>query len=251
MQMTTPPHDTFDTALSVYFQALENAGQVVQPYRQGLRSAGHCFVPEQTLRLIDDATVPKEVGRLFALEQAVRKGLEGEENTISMLPGLSWLMTWPSHKRDLAFNECCGVPFRWYQQIPVIQFEHKFYTVVCDQQRWGEVWRVPFGPDDYNLYRVSSNLEQLFLDWAVLIDEGYFSFSNDIFVSDMDMTEEQFEQLLQSWPQLNALAISADFDYAADDFLQARQRECGVDVEKNRDENARGVFFDEVEAWLQ
>jgi len=131
-----------------------------------------------------------------------------------------------------------GTPFHWRHQLPILVYDHIVYTFVLAEGNEGEIWRYQIDPDEVNPARAAASLAALFTEWTKGFAAGvYFRspYNNWIHIGDGDPDGEHdpVNVLLARAPDLDPFAFPVSIStYPHEGLIRARQRECGVDLDR-------------------
>jgi hypothetical protein len=152
-----------------------------------------------------------------------------------VLPDGASAQPWPADPRDmlwdLAFS--AGFPFHWRHQLPLAAHEVVLFTFVLAGEHEGEIWRVNVDVDQKNPVRAASSLAVMFTEWIKGFEVGaYYSQDEWLLVtSDDGPAGDPVDALLQR--RLDPFAFPVHLSVTSHgDLIRARQRECGVDMDR-------------------
>lgn len=117
-----------------------------------------------------------------------------------------------------------GSPIPPRQHIPTFFSDAYYYTVALDPAHYGEVWRFAVEADAPETVRVCGSLEELFNQWAMLIEEGELVFDPDS--NTIVAANDEDDDLLALWPRFNILAIPLGYPSP---FRAEQQTRSGMD----------------------
>lgn len=215
-----------ETAIARYISALAGLGIVVEPPDEAPS-------PEVLAELsrIHDAPLPPEF-------IAVHRSFSPSKHYFTYWGTLKPLPSGPSEALELG-SWIAGSPVPPRQHIPTFAHDQDIYSVALDEQHYGEVWRFSVEADVAETVRVCANLEELFTQWAQLIEEGMLTL-NDGFLA---IPEESEDQVLANWPRVNILTCALP---CPEPLLTEQQALCGMDPDEYR-ENVLDIQADAMD----
>lgn len=221
----------------------------VAAYREAATAAGIAWPAHREL---DRRQPPELVYRLFDVEHLAEQliWLQSQGwHSQRLLPDGGWLLPWPTDAGeafdDLSFS--MATPFLWRHQLPLFHFEIMIYSFVLAGPHEGEIWRYEFRPDTWDSVRAATSLAALFTEWTKGIAAGvvfYNGRDNCLHVGDDEHIA--FDVLQDQAPNLDPFAFPASIPHQPQ--LRARQRECGVDMDRIDRLDAHEELLDAIAA---
>ena len=150
-----------------------------------------------------------------------------------VLPDGAFMLPWTDAGELLAYlSFAVAIPFHWRHQLPLFFVDHLVFTVVLAGDRQGEVWRYQIDPDDWNPVRAATSLATMFTEWtkgfvAGVYDRSPYDSWLHIGLDARDPVDVLQERALDPFAFPVYLSLSRHAD-----SIRARQRECGVDVDR-------------------
>lgn len=147
-----------------------------------------------------------------------------------------------------------GTPFHWRHQLPLFMTDHIVFAFVLAGDRLGEIWRYQIDVDDWNPARAATGLSAMFAEWTNGFAAGvYYRSPYDSWLHVGDGEDEQrdpVDVLLERGLDPFAFPVYIS-QYSHKDLLRARQRECGVDIDRADQPEHQEALQDAIEAVLR
>ncbi len=166
-----------------------------------------------------------------------------------VLPAGAHVLSWADPDGLLDYlSFAVGVPFDWRHQIPLFSADHLVFTFVLSGDREGEIWRYQVGADDWNPVRAAPSLVALFTEWTRGFAANVYDRSPyDSWLHIGYAGGDPFDLLVKRG--LDPFAFPVDISaYSQEGPLRARQRDCGVDVDRADLFEAHEELLDAVDA---
>jgi hypothetical protein len=147
-----------------------------------------------------------------------------------------------------ALSFAVATPFHWRHQVPLFFCDHLVFTFVLTGDREGEVWRYHIDPDNWVPVRAAPSLAAMFSEWTKGFAANVYEWrpSNSWLRLDYEGADA-VDMLLAR--DLDPLAFPTYiFGYLHGDLIPARQRECGVDVDRAEEFEAHEEVLDGIDA---
>jgi hypothetical protein len=166
-----------------------------------------------------------------------------------VLPDGALMLPWTDANKLLGhLSFAVATPFHWRHQIPLFFNDNLVFTVVLTGVREGEVWRYQIDVDDWNPVRAAPSLAALFTEWtkgfaANVYDRVSYDSWLQVGYGGRDPVDVLREQALD--PFVFPVFISS---YSHAEVIHARQRECGVDIDRADQFEAHEELFDAIAA---
>ena len=125
-----------------------------------------------------------------------------------------------------------ATPFHWRHQLPLFFADHLVFTFVLTGDRQGEVWRYQIDPDDWNPVRAAPSLAAMFTEWTKGFAAGVYDrspYDSRLYIGYAG--PDPFDVLQERALDPFAFPVYISLSRHAD-VIRARQRECGVDVDR-------------------
>jgi hypothetical protein len=203
----------------------------VDEYRAAATAAGVAW-PD---RAAASRPPPDLVYRLFDVdhlaEQLIWLVSQGWDSQ-PLLPEGGGLLPWPTDAGEpldsLSFS--FATPFPWRHQMPLFHFGEMVYTFVLAGEREGEIWRYEFRPDTWDSVRAATSLTTVFNEWTKGIATGVVGYGPHVPWLQVGDAGDPFSVLVGRSPELDPFAFPVSI--SDEPLLRARQRECGVDMDR-------------------
>ena len=164
------------------------------------------------------------------------------------LPDGAFMLPWTDADELLGYlSFAIATPFHWRHQVPLFFMDHLVFTFVLAGDHEGEIWRYQIDPDNWNPVRAASSLVAMFTEWtkgfaAGVYDRSPYDTWLHIGYDGRDPVNLLLDRGLD--PFAFPVYVSA---YPHGDLVRARQRECGVDVERADAFEAHEELNDEID----
>jgi hypothetical protein len=125
-----------------------------------------------------------------------------------------------------------ATPFAWRHQLPMFFIDHVVFTFVLAGEHQGEVWRYQIDPDDWNPLRAAPSLAAMFTEWTKgFAVDVYQRSPYDTWLHIGADGREPVAALRERGLDPFAFPVHISV-YDNGDLIRARQRECGVDIDR-------------------
>lgn len=163
-------------------------------------------------------------------------------------PSGGWLMPWPTDVDEALANLSLSLatPFTWRHQLPLFRFDFIIYTFVLAGDREGEIWRYEIDPDTSHTMRAATSLAALFTEWTKGFAAGIIYADDDKWLHVGEDIGEPFDMIVERAPDLDPFAFPESITDVS--LLRARQRECGVDMDRIEDPETHSELGDAIDA---
>jgi hypothetical protein len=203
----------------------------VDAYRAAASTAGVAW-PDRVAAI---GPAPDLVYRLFDVDHVAEQlsWLVGQRwDYVPLLPSGGGVLPWPTDVGDSLdrLSWSFATPFSWRRQMPLFQFSSILYTFVLAGEREGEIWRYEADPDAWDSVRAATSLAALFTEWTKGIAAGLVGYEPDLQWLLVGGEGDPFPLLVERSPELDPFAFPVSI--SDEPLLRARQRECGVDMDR-------------------
>jgi hypothetical protein len=164
-----------------------------------------------------------------------------------VLPEGAFMLPWTNADELLDYlSFAVAIPFHWRHQVPLFYTDHLVFTFVLTGDREGEIWRYQIDADNWIPVRAAPSLAAVFTEWAKGFAANVYDRASYDWLHLGYDGPDSVDMLLER--ALDPFAFPAYiFSHLHEDLTRARQRECGVDVDRadkfeSHEEVLDGIF---------